>query len=89
MSENPHGSAETAEERERKRKRGTLGGLAVIALGVISAIIMYLVQSRSLNYFNWLYASDFAIIHAVLWGIVGLVIILYHNRTPHDPTLNQ
>ncbi len=78
-----------SEDAARKRKKGTIAGLAVIALGIISAIIMYVVDRNSMSFFRWVYASDFAIIHAVLWGFVGLVIILWHNRTPHDPTRND
>ena len=31
---------------------------------------------------------DMAIVHAVLWGIVGVGIILYHNRQPPNPAAN-
>jgi hypothetical protein len=72
-----------------KRKKGTLTGLAVIALGIVSAIVMYFVDRNSMDFFRWGHASDMAIIHAVLWGFVGLVIILWHNREPPDPTRND
>jgi uncharacterized membrane protein YeaQ/YmgE (transglycosylase-associated protein family) len=72
-----------------KRKRGTLTGLAAIALGIIGSIVMYVVDSNSMDFFRIGHASDMAIIHAVLWGFVGLVIILWHNREPPDPTRNE
>ena len=78
-----------SEDAAWKRRKGTYTGLAVIALGIVSAIVMYFVDRNSMSFFNYMYASDMAIVHAVLWGIVGLVIILWHNRQPPDPTRND
>lgn len=78
-----------SEDAAWKRKKGTWTGLAVIVLGIVSAIVVYFVDSNSMNFSRWMHASDMAIIHAVLWGFVGLVIILWHNRTPPDPTRND
>jgi uncharacterized membrane protein len=73
-------------EQTWKRRKGTLGGLLAIALGLLTAIVMYFVDTSSpIDYFRWMHAMDMAIVHAVLWGIVGVIIILYHNRQPPDP----
>ena len=80
------GANEPTREQTWTRRKGTLGGLLAIALGLLSAIIMFFVNTSSpIDYFKWMHAMDMAIVHAVLWGIVGGVIILYHNRQPPDP----
>jgi UDP-N-acetylmuramyl pentapeptide phosphotransferase/UDP-N-acetylglucosamine-1-phosphate transferase len=73
-------------EETWKRRKGTLTGLAVIALGLASAIVMYLVDSGNpFDYFKMTNAMELAIVHAVLWGLFGLGLVLWHNRQPPDP----
>jgi hypothetical protein len=74
------------EDAARKRRRGTIGGLTVIAFGLIGAIIIYFSARNPMNFFRWMYAADFAILHAVLWTLFGLGLILWHNRPPTDPS---
>jgi presenilin-like A22 family membrane protease len=79
----PHAAPPTKEQTWERRK-GTLVGLAVIALGLASAIVMYLTDRSSFEFFKKTHAMTFAVLHAVLWGIVGVIMILWHNRQPPD-----
>ncbi len=78
------GKTAPTKEQTWTRRKGTLGGLLAIALGLLSAMVMYLVNRNSFNFFESIYAMDLAIVHAVLWSIVGGILILYHNRPPPD-----
>jgi uncharacterized membrane protein YfcA len=80
------GAVAPTKEQTWTRRKGTLGGLLAIALGLGSAMIMYLVDSSPFNFFKMMHAMDMAIVHAVLWSIVGGGLILYHNRQPPDPS---
>jgi len=80
------GKTAPTKEQTWTRRKGTLGGLLAIALGLLSAMVMYLVNRNSFNFFENIYAMDLAIVHAVLWSIVGGILILYHNRQPPDPS---
>ena len=71
-------------EQTWKRRKGTLVGLVVIALGLASAIVMYLVDRSSFDFFKKMHAMTFAVVHAVLWGIVGIIMIAWHNRQAPD-----
>lgn len=79
----PHAIVPT-KEKTWERRKGTLVGLLVIALGLAGAIVMYLVDRSSFDFFKKTNAMELAIVHAVLWGIVGVVMILWHNRQPPD-----
>ena len=74
------------EDAEQKRRKGTWAGVAMIALGLAGAVISYFQDSNSFDFFKMMHAKDFAILHAVLWGIAGLIVILWYNRPPPDPT---
>lgn len=78
------GQTVPTKEQTWARRKGTLGGLLAIAAGLGSAMIMYLVDRNSFNYVTNIYAMDMAIVHAVLWSIVGGGLILWHNRQPPD-----
>jgi len=80
------GKTAPTKEQTWTRRKGTLGGLLAIALGLGSAMVMYLVNRNSFDFFENIYAMDLAIVHAVLWSIVGGILILYHNRQPPDPS---
>jgi H+/Cl- antiporter ClcA len=83
------GATAPTKEHTWTRRKGTLGGLLAIALGLGSAMIMYLVDSSSpFDFFKWMHAMDLAIVHAILWGIVGVVMILWHNRQPDHARAN-
>ena len=74
------GAVAPTKEQTWTRRKGTLGGLLAIALGLGSAMVMYLVDSSPFNFFKMMHAMDMAIVHAVLWSIVGGILILHHNR---------
>ncbi len=78
------GQTAPTKEQTWTRRKGTLGGLLAIALGLGTAMIMYLVNRNSFSFFENMYAMDLAIVHAVLWSIFGGILILYHNRQPPD-----
>ena len=78
------GAAAPTKEQTWERRKGTLIGLLVIVLGLASAIVMYLVDRNSFDFFKKMHGMELAIVHAVLWGMVGVVMILYHNRQPPD-----
>ena len=81
------GGVPPTKEQTWTRRKGTLGGLLAIALGLGSAMVLYLIDSSSpFDYFKMMHAMDMAIVHAVLWSIVGGILILYHNRQPPDPS---
>jgi hypothetical protein len=63
-----------------KQKRGTYAGAALIALGLITAVIGYVNDSDSLNFD----AGRNAILHAVLWTIAGAVVIGWHHLPKPD-----
>jgi H+/Cl- antiporter ClcA len=84
------GAVAPTKEQTWTRRKGTLGGLLAIALGLGSAMVMYLVDTSSpVNFFKSMHAMDMAIVHAVLWSIVGGILILYHNRQRPDHTANN
>lgn len=73
-------------DRESKRKKGTIVGCAMIALGLITAVWSYFRDSGSLDFTSMTHAADFAVLHAVLWGLAGGAVILWYNRDPDsDP----
>ena len=75
-----------------KRKRGTLGGLALIAMGIVGAIAGYVSDANSLDYLRMGLAKDYAILHLVIWTLAGLGVILWYNRPSTDdvpPWLDQ
>ena len=84
------GQTAPTKEQTWTRRKGTLGGLLAIALGLGSAMVLYLIDSSSpFDYFKMMHAMDMAIVHAVLWSIVGGILILYHNRQRPDHTANN
>lgn len=83
------GKTAPTKEQTWTRRKGTLGGLLAIALGLLSAMVMYLVNRSSFDFFKSIYAMDMAIVHAVLWSIFGGILILYHNRQPPDHAANN
>ena len=76
---------DTDEAAARKRRKGTWTGLALIAFGLIGAVVSYFQDVHSFDYLKMMHAKDFAILHAVIWTIAGLVVIAWHNRPPPDP----
>jgi hypothetical protein len=76
--------ASDTDEAARKRKKGTWAGVAMIAFGLIGAVVSYVQDVHSFDYFKTMHAKDFAILHAVLWTIAGLIVIAWHNRPPPD-----
>lgn len=71
-------------ESPRKRRKGTIAGLALIAFGVIGAFVGYYQDSHSFDYLRMGLAKDYAMVHLTLCTIAGLLIILWHNRPPPD-----
>lgn len=79
------GQTAPTKEQTWTRRRATLGGLVAIALGLLSGMGMYLGERASFDLSTKMNAMDMAIVHAVLWSIVGGIIILWHNRRRPDP----
>jgi hypothetical protein len=73
-----------AKANSDNRKKGTLGGLALIAFGIVGAIVGYFSDIDSFDYLRMSAAKDYAILHLVLWTLAGLGIILWYNRPPDD-----
>ena len=78
-------AGDTDGDAARKRRKGTWTGLALIAFGLIGAVVSYFQDAHSFDYFKMMHAKDFAILHAVLWTIAGLLVIAWYNRPPPDP----
>ncbi len=76
-----------AEKSASKRKKGTLGGLLMIVFGVLSAFVVYYNDRHSFDYIRMTEAMNYAIVHAVLWTIAGLCVILWYNRPPPEKDL--
>ncbi len=74
----------TADEAAAKRRKRTYVGLAMIAFGVIGAIVSYFQDKASLDIIRMMEAKDFAILHLVIWTIAGLCFIAWANRSPDD-----
>jgi hypothetical protein len=72
------------DDAARKRKKGTWWGLALIAFGLLGALVSYWQDSHSFDYLKMSIAKDYAILHAVIWTVAGLVVIAWHNRPPGD-----
>ena len=72
------------DEAAAKRKKRTYGGLAMIAFGVIGAIVGYFQDRGSFDIIRMLEAKDFAILHLVIWTIAGLGVIAWANKPPDD-----
>lgn len=67
-----------------RRRKGTIGGLIFIVLGILSAPIIYVLDSSSFDYIRMDNAVTFAVLHAVLWCVAGLLVILWYNRDPNQ-----
>jgi len=76
-----------AEKAADKRRKGTYGGLALIAFGLISSFVVYYNDSHSMEIVRMMEAKNYAILHAVLWTIAGVGVILWYNRPPPDDDL--
>jgi hypothetical protein len=63
-----------------KRRKMTIGGLVVIALGLVTAVYQYFRDRDSMDYFAMGYALKGAVLHAVLWGLIGLGMIAWANK---------
>jgi hypothetical protein len=63
-----------------KRRKLTIGGLVVIAYALISAVYMYFRDRDSMDYFAMGYAMKGAVLHAVLFGLLGLGMIAWAKK---------
>jgi hypothetical protein len=72
------------DEAAAKRKKRTYVGLAMIAFGVIGAVVGYFNDKASFDIMRMLEAKDFAILHLVIWTIAGLGFIAWANKPPDD-----
>ena len=78
------------EDAARKRRRGTRGGLLMIAFGIISAFFVYFSDSNSMDFTRMMNATYFAVVHAVLWSVAGLIMIGWYNRPlDHSPPVDM
>ena len=58
--------------REQRQRKGLILGSAFIVIGIIGAFWSYYQDSNSFDIIRMVDATEFAILHAVLWTIVGL-----------------
>jgi hypothetical protein len=72
------------DEAAAKRKKRTYAGLALIAFGVIGAVIGYFNDKASFDIIRMLEAKNYAILHLVIWTIAGLGLIAWANKPPDD-----
>jgi hypothetical protein len=72
------------DEAAAKRKKRTYVGLAMIAFGVIGAVVGYFNDKASIDIIRMLEAKDFAILHLVIWTIAGIGLIAWANKPPDD-----
>jgi len=72
------------EDAAQKRRKGTIAGILMIVLGVLSSFVVSYMDSTSFDVFRMMNATDLAVVHAVLWSIAGLLVILWYNRQPPD-----
>jgi hypothetical protein len=72
------------DEAAAKRKKRTYAGLALIAFGVIGAIVGYFQDRGSFDIIRMLEAKNYAILHLVIWTIAGLGVIAWANKPPDD-----
>jgi hypothetical protein len=63
-----------------KRRRLTIGGLVVVAYALISAVYRYFQDRDSLDYFAMGYAMKGAVLHVVLFGLIGLGMIAWARK---------
>ena len=84
MSDTPE-----TDEAEAKRKKRTYAGLAMIAFGVIGAIIGYFNDRASFDIIRMLNAKDYAVLHLVIWTIAGLGFIAWANKPADDDDNNN
>lgn len=63
-----------------KRKKGTYAGVALIAFGVVGAIVAYYNDSNSLDIFRMHSAADGAMLHLMIWTFAGLGVIFYYQN---------
>jgi hypothetical protein len=72
------------DEAAAKRKKRTYAGLAMIAFGVIGAVIGCVQDKASFDIIRMLEAKNYAILHLVIWTIAGLGFIAWANKPPDD-----
>ena len=63
-----------------KRKNGTRAGFALIAFGVVGAIVAYYNDSNSFDYVRMVNATDGAMLHLMIWTFAGLGVIFYYQN---------
>ncbi len=76
-------------DTDDNRKRGTLVGIGMIALGALGAVVAYFQDDDSLDFVHMMHAGDFAIVHLVLWTIAGFLVIGWYNRPPTTPEADE
>ena len=72
------------DEAAAKRKKRTYAGLAMIAFGVVGAIVGYFNDKASFDIIRMLEAKNYAILHLVIWTVAGLGFIAWANKPPDD-----
>ncbi len=59
------------------RTRGMIGGLAIVAYGLASAVYGYYRDLDSMDFATMAAAPDYAVLHVVLFGLAGLGVIAW------------
>jgi len=65
-----------------RQRKGIIVGVALIAWGIIGALVSYLIDSNSLDLISMIDASENATVHAVIWTVVGAAVIFWFLTGP-------
>jgi H+/Cl- antiporter ClcA len=78
--------ADETADAAQSRKTGIRAGLGVIAFGLVTAILLYIVESRSTRAMRPENAAEFAIMYVLFCAVVGLMVFRWFNRHAPDYT---
>ncbi len=72
------------EDTPQPRRKAMIGGVGLIAYGLLGGLYNYWRDSNSMDFFSMSYAVQGAVTHALLFGVVGLAFIAWSRRGDTD-----
>lgn len=72
------------DEMPQPRRKALIGGIGLIAYGILGGLYSYWRDSNSMDFFAMSYAVQGAVTHALLFGVVGLGFIAWSRRRETD-----